>query len=345
MGGSITNMEGWRHKTSDYLQAQFPATHFKFINAGIPSLGSVPHAFRLKNDLPDLQNVDLLLVEAAVNDHVNGTDSLTQLLALEGIIRQAKKANPRISILMMEFADPSKNRDYDDHKIPIEIKNHERVAAYYNVTSINLAKLVHDKIRNNEFSWEKDFKDLHPSPFGQELYFSVIKDALTAGFAKNDRRHKILPKPLNPGNFENGYYGSFAAAKPADGWNLVANWKPSDKIHTREGFVNVPVLESNTPGAILEYDFTGNAIGVAILSGPDAGIIEYSIDGKPFEKKDQFTEWSKSLYLPWYILIQDRLPDGKHVLRLKVSDERNTESAGNTCRIVHFLVNGKKTAE
>lgn len=340
LGGSITNMEGWRHLTCDYLQAQFPATNFTFINAGIPSLGSLPHAFRLTTDLPNLKNVDLLFVEAAVNDHANSTDSLTQLLALEGIIRQAKKANAEISIMMIEFADQDKNKDYDEHKTPLEIENHEKIAAYYNVASINLAKLVHDKMENNEFSWEKDFKDLHPAPFGQQLYFSVIKDALIKGFATDNSKHSTLPKPLNKENFEHGYYGKLTDAKLSKEWKLIPNWKPSDSLETRAGFVNVPVLKSDSAGAILEYSFTGNAIGLGVLSGPDAGIIEYSIDGNPFKKKDMFTQWSKSLYLPWYILLQDGLRAGKHVLKLRLSNEKNKESNGNTCRIVHFLVNG-----
>ena len=34
LGGSITNMEGWRTKVCDYLTAAYPATDFRFINAG-----------------------------------------------------------------------------------------------------------------------------------------------------------------------------------------------------------------------------------------------------------------------------------------------------------------------
>ena len=50
---------------------KFPDTKFEFINAGIGSMGSVPHAFRLERDVLAKGPVDLLFVEAAVNDSSN----------------------------------------------------------------------------------------------------------------------------------------------------------------------------------------------------------------------------------------------------------------------------------
>src|ERR1035438_6045096 len=94
LGGSITYNQGWPDKLCKYLQERFPGLKFHFIAAGIPSLGSLPHVFRLKRDVMDSGIVDLMFVEAAVNDRVNGTDSLTQVRDLEGIIRHAKKINP-----------------------------------------------------------------------------------------------------------------------------------------------------------------------------------------------------------------------------------------------------------
>jgi sialidase-1 len=52
-GGSITFNHGWREKVCDYLTREFPATRFRFIAAGIPSLGSLPHSFRLQRDILD----------------------------------------------------------------------------------------------------------------------------------------------------------------------------------------------------------------------------------------------------------------------------------------------------
>ncbi len=341
LGGSITFNKGWRTKTVDYLKESFPKTDFRFIAAGIPSLGSLPHAFRLQQDLLDSGKIDLLFVEAAVNDRANGTDSLTQILALEGIVRHAKTANPNMDIILMSFADPDKTQDYDTGKEPIEVKNHELVAEHYQLPSINLAKEVRDRMLNKEFSWADDFKDLHPSVFGQELYFSTIKSLLNACFydAKTLKDNVLPIDFLNKNCFINGQYFAIENAQFDAHWTLDKNWKPTDGLPTREGFVNVPMLVSTTPESGLSLKFEGTAVGISIVSGADAGIISYSIDNAPFKNLDLYTQWSGQLHLPWYLILGSGLKEEKHTLQLKMSTEKNPKSKGNACRIVHFLVN------
>lgn len=340
LGGSITYNPGWRPMVCDYLRKQYPAVKFHFIAAGIPSLGSLPHAFRLQQDVLDSGKVDLLFLEAAVNDRVNGTDSLTQLRGIEGIVRHAKRSNPDIDIILMVFADPYKNKDYDEGKIPVEIKNHELVAAHYQIPSINLAKEVHDKIARQEFSWDKDFKDLHPSPFGQRLYFENIKSLLGDCLKNNRPVPDIrLPSPLDAHNFSGGAYVDVAKAKYTSGWQLFTDWSPGDSAGTREGFVHIPVLANTMPDEELTLTFNGTAVGIAVISGPDAGTIFYHVDSNKEKTIDLFTEWSSGLHLPWYLLLGSALPAGNHTLHIKVLKDHNNKSAGSVCRIVHFLVN------
>jgi sialidase-1 len=339
LGGSITYNEGWRTKTCAYLKERFPETDFRFIAAGIPSLGSLAHSFRLQRDLLDSGKIDLLFVEAAVND--TGTDSLTQVQALEGIVRHAKTANPNMDIVMMSFIDLIKMQTYDNGQEPIEVKNHELVAEYYQLPSINLAKEMWDKMQKKEFSWAYDFKDLHPSVFGQELYFSAIKSLLNDCFSnyKSFKNNILRNDFLNKNSFTKGKYYAVENAQLDANWALDKNWKPTDKLETRDGFVNVPMIVSTTPESALSLNFKGTALGLSVVSGPDTGIISYSIDGAPFKNLDLYTQWSPHLYLPWYVLLEADLPEGKHVLQLKISAEKNPNSKGNACRIVHFLVN------
>lgn len=336
LGGSITFNPGWRDKVSAYLKESFPNTKFRFIAAGIPSLGSLPHAFRLKRDVLDSGKVDLLFIEAAVNDRVNGTDSITQVRDLEGIVLQAKRANPAIDIVMMSFADPDKSRDYASGRIPVEVANHELVALHYGLPSINIAKEVYDKVQNKEFDWDKDFKDLHPAPFGQELYFANIKALLQACnnvllIAKRGQ------KVLNSASFMNGDYYSINNAKHDANWSINPNWTPTDGLGTRPGFVNVPVLSADKPGAELTLNFIGRAIGMAIVSGGDAGVVSYTIDGKAYKPINLYTQWSGFLHLPWYMLFDGNLKPGKHVLKMKIADTHAAASKGYACRIVNFL--------
>ncbi|QEM11229.1 SGNH/GDSL hydrolase family protein [Mucilaginibacter rubeus] len=342
LGGSITYNPGWREKISRYLTERFPSTNFHFIQAGIPSLGSVPHAFRLQRDVLDSGKVDLMFVEAAVNDNVNGLDSLTEVRALEGIVRHAKKTNPLMDIVVMSFVDPDKIRDYNNGKTPLQIKNHELVAGHYGLPSINLAKEVTDKLNKHEFSWQYDFKDLHPAIYGQELYFASIKSLLNACF--DDQQNKAsklsaLPKPLNNLNLNNGRYYNIQNAKNLNGWAINPDWAPDNNLATREGFVHKPMLIATKSGSSLTLPFTGTAIGMAIVSGPDAGIISYSIDGGPKKKMDLYTQFSSWIYLPWYVTFSTDLKKGSHTLNLKIDTDKNANSKGNACQVVYFLTN------
>ncbi len=341
-GGSITYNPGWRNKTMGWLQERFPGTAFHFIAAGIPSLGSPAHAFRLQQDVLDSGKIDLLFVEAAVNDRGNGTDSLTQLRSLEGIVRHALNSNPSMDIILMSFADSLKNDDYDRGRTPPEVDNHEQVAERYRLPSINLAKEVHDKIRQGEFSWTRDFKNLHPSPFGQELYFATIRKLLETSYpydsAPAPGRPAPLPSPLDGSNFDSGRYFPPDAATGSD-WMVDKDWNPADGLPIQKRFTHVPVLQATRPGDTLTLNFTGTAVGIAVDGGPDAGTITWSVDGSAPRAVDLFTPWSAARHLPWYLVLGQGLEDKRHVLILKIEEKGNPGSKGSACRIYHFLVN------
>ncbi len=342
LGGSITNMKGWRDQVMLYLTTHYPATVFTFLNAGIPSLGSVPHAFRLQADVLSKGKPDLLFIESAVNDHVNGTSETQQRNALEGIVRQAYAANPEINMVLMAFADETKTADYKTGKIPVEIRVHDAIAKYYRIPFINLAEEICKRMDADEFSWEKDFKNLHPSPFGQALYANAIKTLLrlqAAEFNMTDPYSFLLPAPLQKTNYDAGKYKPVTTAGNLNSFAVKENWKPSDDAGTRPGFVNLPVLEGTTAGASFDFSFAGTAVGIAVVSGPDAGTINYTIDDGKEQSLVLYTQWSKQLHLPWYLVLGDGLKNGKHILKLKIANEKPSDSKGTACRIVNFLVN------
>ncbi|MEQ9437580.1 MAG: GDSL-type esterase/lipase family protein [Cyclobacteriaceae bacterium] len=343
LGGSITHMQGWRDMVCNYIKETYPEAEITCLDAGIPSLGSLPHAFRFQRDVLEKGPVDLLFIESAVNDKANGTPSQTQRRALEGIIRHAQQANPRLDMVLMAFVDPEKMEDYRDGKVPQEVKNHDDLAKHYNIPLINLAKEVTDRIDAGEFTWEEDFKDLHPSPFGQQLYFHTIKTLLEeeAKTVSDQLVKKPLPQPLDPENYTTGNYLSVSQAKKLLGFTLTQNWQPSDSASTREGFVHVPVLESSTPGSSFVLDFKGPVIGMAITSGPDAGVVEYTIDGKAYPPIDLYTQWSHMLHLPWYKLLADNLESGQHRLEVKLAPA-SAANRSSALRVVYFLVNARQ---
>ena len=345
LGGSITFNPGWRDSVCNYLQQKFPETEFDFIAAGIPSMGSTPGAFRFERDVLKNGPVDLLFEEAAVNDDTNRRSPDEIIRGMEGIVRHARNANPKCDVLLMYFVDPGKMEDYRSGNIPEVIRLHEKVATHYYISCINLAKEVTERIDAGEFDWENDFVNLHPSPFGQEVYAQSIIQFLEDGFNRDFSGEEIIEhkssEPLDEFCYEGGKLVLPNPPKPVKGWTLDENWNPENGKGTRQNYVDVPMLAGEYPGKIIKFEFEGNAVGIAVAAGPDAGIIEYSVDNQPWQKQDLFTRWSKDLYLPWYFTLESGLKNRKHMLQIRIIDERNPESTGNKCVIRYFYFNKK----
>lgn len=345
LGGSITHNPGWRDSVCAYLQRRFPETTFDFINAGIPSMGSTPGAFRFSRDVLSHEPVDLLFEEAAVNDDTNHRTPTEIIRGMEGIVRHAFRANPTCDLVIMDLVDPGKMDDYRAGKVPEVIQLYETIAKHYNISTINLAKEVTERIDAGEFDWEHDFKNLHPSPFGQNIYFQSIKAFLENEFSKNYTDEKIIkmemPQPIDPDCYDNGVLVEPNPPKKIKGWEMVENWQPKDGKGTRANYVNVPMLVGSYPGETIKFHFKGNAVGVAVAAGPDAGIIEYSVDNKPWKKQDLFTQWSGGLHLPWYYTLAGGLKSRRHTMQLRITGEKNDKSTGKVCRIRYFYFNRK----
>ncbi|MCC6366096.1 MAG: hypothetical protein IT165_21475 [Bryobacterales bacterium] len=344
LGGSITHMTGWRDMVCRYLGKRFPQTQFDCVDAGIPSTGSTPGAFRLQRDVFSRGPVDLLFEEAAVNDDTNGFGEREQLRGMEGIVRHARLLNPSLDIVLLHFADPGKLREIRAGRTPLVIRTHERVAEHYGLPSLDLAREVSERIDAGEFTWERDFLNLHPSPFGQTVYFRSIQRLLEAAWKdpampSSALRPYPLPPPLDEKSYFRGRLVPVNEANPGAGWSFIENWKSADGVATRPGFVDVPALISHQPGAECRFSFDGTAVGIFVAAGPDAGIVEYSIDNQPFQPQDLLTQWSPKLHIPWAYVLSADLPPSRHELRLRVSTRKNPQSTGHAIRIIHLLVN------
>ena len=344
LGGSITHNNGWRDSINNFIQEQFPEASIELINAGIPSMGSTPSAFRLDRDVLSKGKIDLLFVEAAVNDSGNRRTSQEQKRAMEGIIRHARNSNPEMDFVVMHFVDPGKIASYNQGLIPEVIVNHQEVADHYAIPTINLAKEVTDRINAGEFSWEKDFKNLHPSPFGQGIYANSIITFLTNSFTKSklineETVHYTIPEKMNRFAYSSGFLLDVKEAKIAKGWHHDPKWKPADSLKTRPNYVNKPFLIGNEGAKSLKLKFNGTAVGIAVASGQDAATISYRIDKGEWIKLDLVTPWSNQLHLPWYFTLASELENGDHLLEIKIPESLNEGSQNKACRIRYFYVN------
>lgn len=345
LGGSITFGSGWREATMSWLQQRFSETIFDFVAAGVPSLGSVPHAFRLERDVLARGPVDLLFVEAAVNDHNHDGHPAAAALALrgmEGVVHHLRTANALTDVVALHFVHDQHLNTYLTGKRPIPLTQHERVAEHYACASLDLSREVYDRIQSKQFTWADDFRDLHPSPYGQLVYSNSIARLLDAAYRMAPApaaAHVVPPQLLDANSYSRGRFGVLEKAECSKGMQRVARWTPAIPSGTREGFVNVPALVGTVPGAAFEFEFDGTAAGLMIGAGPDTGILEVRVDqGTPFSV-DTFTPWSTSLYLPWAVMLADDLAPGHHIVRIQVSAKHHPSSKGTALHVFQLLLN------
>lgn len=337
LGGSITEMDGYRPMVSEFLAARYPKAKFSFLNAGIASTCSTTGAFRLKADVLDKGAADLLFVDFAVNDDQDAHHTSAECVrGMEGIVRQLHQANPRGQAVFVYFVNEGMLATCGKGEVPLTIAAHEQVAKAYGVPSVNVAAEVAKRIGAGEFDWGK-YGGVHPAPFGNRVAADMVAKLFDA---KDGAEKPPYPKPLDPLSYSGGRFLDLAAAKCSPEWKLhVPDWS---KIpgSMRERFLKLEMLEATVPEASLALDFEGTAIGAYILAGPDAGIVEASVDGQPPVKVDFLHAYSGGLNYPRTVMFADALAPGKHTLSLKVASDKNPNSKGNAARIMRFVCNG-----
>lgn len=341
LGGSITEMGGWKELVDADLTRRFPDTRFSFNHAGIGSIDSTGHAFRFGTDVLARGVPDLLFVEAAVNDLHNMRSHTERIRGMEGIVRQALAANPRMDIVLMHFAEPRHTADYAAGRAPEIIVDHEQVAAHYRVTSLNLAHEVQRRMAAGQFTWAADFRDLHPSPFGHALYAATIArlfDRVWTGAAVEPPALAPLPARLDPFSYDQGCFVPIERAE-RQGMVIDPAWKP-ERGGTRGGFVGVPMLVGDKSGDGFRLRFVGRGVGLFIAAGHDTGIVEFRLDGGAWTERDTFTPWSDGLHLPWALPLATELTDGPHTLELRLTDRHHPKGTGTALHIRNLLVNG-----
>ena len=342
LGGSITEMNGYRPMVSDILKKRFRATDFKFVDAGIGSTCSTTGAFRMSSDVFAQGPVDLFFVEFAVNDDQDAAHTRAECIrGMEGIIRHARQINPNIDIVVTFFVNEGMLQTLQSGQTPLTIEAHETVAKHYEVPTINLAKEAADEITAGKLTW-KQYGGTHPAPYGNAIGASMIDELFGrawAGPLSADTGLKAhpLPEPLDPLSYSNGRFIDPKEAQIKSGWTLGAPDWTSLAGSKRPRFTSIPMLCATEPGAEAALSFEGTAIGAYVVAGPDAGIVEASIDDGPAASVDLFHRYSAGLHYPRTVMLGTDLKPGKHTLKLRMSQE--SKSSGHAMRIMQFGAN------
>ncbi|MXV14502.1 SGNH/GDSL hydrolase family protein [Hufsiella ginkgonis] len=321
LGGSITEAPGYRIQTEEFIRKTYPSTKLKTINAGVGGTGSYLGVFRLGPDVLS-QRPDLVFIEFAVNDAKG--DSLKICNAVEGIIRQVRRANKHTDICFLYTIYEPMIADYRRGVLPASVRYMEQIAKHYQLPSINLAYDVLGKMNNGTlvFHGEKDknygtqvvftLDGTHPTTDGHRVYTATIATAFGQLKNRKEKSRKNIP-PLYAGNLDR------TSVVAAASFTRYGNWRPGTELPELKPFVKSfpDLVYTTSPNDSLVLEFTGDRLGISDVMGPSSGTALLNIDGKPFARQrfDEFTTYYRRSF--FFI---DSLGGGKHRLTLKLGN-------------------------
>jgi lysophospholipase L1-like esterase len=346
IGGSITEMKGYRPMLCAMLQSRFPETEFTFTDAGISSTCSDTGAFRLQQDVLSQGPLDLLFVEFAVNDNQDGQQDYDNALrGMEGIIAQARRHNPNVDIVMTFFANENILKKLQQGISTASIAAHSKVAAHYGISVNHLAQELADLITAGKMDWKK-YGGVHPNEYGNTMCATIIRNVLLQQWSKPLPSNAApqayaVTELIDNKSYVNGRFLPDSDIRTDANWKVgIPDWPKENQGAVRSRFQGVPMIYSSQAHARLTIDFEGTAIGAYLLAGPDAGILRCTVDSEQTKEIDTLHRHSGFNY-PVTIMFFNDLAPGPHTIEIEILDNRpvRIKNGGTALRVIGFTAN------
>src|SRR5262245_15359588 len=322
-GASNPEKSSCRALINNWLRSHYPRNEISEINAAIPGTGSLYGALRARRDLIALKP-DLVFIEFALNDA--GEDETAVKKAIEGLIRQLLVVPQPPEIVLLYATNAKRN---------IRTELPENVAAYYQIPSIDFQIKTWELIDSGKITASSFWKDgMHPTDAGHKIYAEIVTAFLS-------EQENLSPTPL-VGNFsapllsDEMNYGEFQAFAEIKHDVIWRNESSSDRT------LPTALLSTDKIGAQLDYYFEGTVIGISFRMGPDCGIIDVMIDGKPAPPPLAKVDCFDSIHHIGTRIIAGGLSLGEHKLTIRMLGEKNPKSSGNNVRLGYLLIGGTR---
>lgn len=260
LGGSITQGAGAKnHASCYYWKTKDRLTEFakasggvkpEFLLAAVGGTGTLYGAYRVGLQLLD-KNIDLLVVEFAVNDFKNPE----ALDGMEGIVRQALARNPHMAIVFFYTTNKAMLEEcYGKGEWPASVAAFHRVAQHYNLAEVHAGPKVQSLFREGRMTPDTFFSDgTHPTDEGHAFYAEVFSGALVGALEAADSVPSSvpsLPEPLGSGRME---YARLSPVVPVE--------KSADWSEEKPGYYTyLGSWKATSPGASMSFDVTGERI-------------------------------------------------------------------------------------
>ncbi|MBP3348295.1 MAG: hypothetical protein J6L92_06000 [Clostridia bacterium] len=325
IGGSLTQGAGaskrdnrYTSRVTAYLNKRYPNTEFTEINAGIGGTPSAFGLFRFKADVLD-KKPDMLFVEFAVND--GGNTSMYKYV--EGILRAARRYDPKLPIVLLEAYSDELWCDATREKMHPTVVEHTRIAEAYGAPVVYMGKALYEMIQG--YGGDKTFfltDAVHPNDDGYKVYADAVMTAIDG----MDFGFDVPQKPVT-GTELCPVMSLFGEDNVPEGWRLS---------HRTVGN-GYKYLHTDEAGARLCFEFEGTACGLYTRIEKDGGRATAVIDGKDTYNISFWDSYALSFDRDAFSLVADGLEFGKHTVEITVSADNDPKSEGHVARIVAFL--------
>ncbi|WP_164851168.1 SGNH/GDSL hydrolase family protein [Larkinella soli] len=333
LGGSITEAGGgWREQSVAWFQSRYPQTPIESINAAIGGTGSDLGVFRLREQVLN-HRPDLVFVEFAVND--NGKPAERIMQAMEGIVRQIRRADPKTDICFVYTVMASMAPTLSAGRFPESASTMERVADHYGIPSVHLGlevirladrgELVF-RGKPDEFPGKLVFSpdNVHPyAQTGHRLYTEALARSMTQIADRGGKRKSRLPDPLRPDHWEQARMENARKAGRTGGWTVIT--PATDTVARRLANRFSSLLKAGRPGERLRVRFRGTQLGLYDVMGPGCGQYRVFVDGQEMPPVPRFDEFC-TYYRSHYFLLP-AVPMGDHVVEFELDDRTLDKAA------------------
>lgn len=337
IGGSVTQMSGWRDQTFEWLKRAYPQAQLTQVDAAIGGTGSDLGVFRYERDVLS-HYPDLVFIEFGINDL--GLKPEVVWRCMEGIIRKTWRFDPTIDLCYVYVYRGGLEKDYLQGLFPIPQSADEYLANHYGIPSIAVGLRASQLWQAGKMIWapEKgpDGKPLptpegvilfsndtiHPLPAGHQVYTDLIAQALT--FWKRDATPKPhhLRDPFIADNWENAKLVELEPSMLSSGWKKLSPEQGLGKDFAKF----VPSLwTAGKPGESLTFQFKGTAVKLYDLIGPTGALINITLDGQALKPAPRFDWYGNWYRLAPYTIATD-LPDAVHTVTITIDAKQPDRS-------------------